>query len=457
MTEKITILAPNGFLGYGFPEESFRKGLSAAPDFIGVDAGSTDPGPYYLGSGQSLAKRAQLKRDLAIIVRGARQLGIPLIIGSAATGGGEPHLAFLLDILHEISREEALHFKLAVIHAEIDPRIVKAALDAGKVHPMPGVDGRPLTHGDIDGCTRIVGQMGTEPFIRALEQGAEVIVAGRSCDTAVFAALPIQQGMNPGLAFHLAKILECGALCAAPGSANDSLLGVLHHDHFLVTPQNPRRRCTTVSVAAHGLYEQAHPFRFYEPEGVVDASQADFQQVDERTVRVSGARFMASQTGQTIKLEGARLCGYRAVSVAGIRDALVIAHLDEIEEGLQEQLQRDLPAEILADGYQLNFICYGRDGVLGAHEPLRHATPHEIGLVIEAIAGSQEWADTVCALARSSALHFGFEGRKSTAGNLAFPFSPSDFQGGPVYEFSVYHLMETDDPAPLFAVDLQTV
>lgn len=26
-----------------------------------------------------------------------------------------------------------------------------------------------------------------------------------------------------------------------------------------------------------------------------------------------------------------------------------------------------------------------------------------------------------------------------------FPFSPSDIQGGPVYEFSIYHLIEAND------------
>ena len=28
--------------------------------------------------------------------------------------------------------------------------------------------------------------------------------------------------------------------------------------------------------------------------------------------------------------------------------------------------------------------------------------------------------------------------------NLAFPFSPSDFSGGEVYEFALYHLLDTE-------------
>ena len=105
--------------------------------------------------------------------------------------------------------------------------------------------------------------------------------------------------------------------------------------------------------------------------------------------------------------------------------------------------------------YKLHFILYGRDGVMGPLEP----TPgtdgvHELGIVIEAVADSQEKADTICAFARSTMLHYGYAGRRATAGNLAFPYSPSDFHAGEVYVFSVYHLLQTEDPAALFPTEL---
>ncbi len=49
---QMRILSPTAILGYGFPRESFEEGMSRRPDVIGVDAGSTDPGPYYLGAGK---------------------------------------------------------------------------------------------------------------------------------------------------------------------------------------------------------------------------------------------------------------------------------------------------------------------------------------------------------------------------------------------------------------------
>ena len=71
-------------------------------------------------------------------------------------------------------------------------------------------------------------------------------------------------------------------------------------------------------------------------------------------------------------------------------------------------------------------------------------------------AETQEQANTVCSLTRSTLLHYGYPGRVATAGNLAFPFSPSDVQAGTVYEFSLYHLMPID-PATAFPFRMEQV
>jgi hypothetical protein len=80
-----------------------------------------------------------------------------------------------------------------------------------------------------------------------------------------------------------------------------------------------------------------------------------------------------------------------------------------------------------------------------------------VGLVIDAVAATQGLADTVCGFARSTLLHYGYPGRMATAGNLAFPFSPSDYEAGAVYEFSVYHVMQVDDPVSLFPAEYVTI
>ena len=102
--------------------------------------------------------------------------------------------------------------------------------------------------------------------------------------------------------------------------------------------------------------------------------------------------------------------------------------------------------------YTMNFINYGINGVMGELEPCKDL-PHEVGVVFEVIAKTQEMADSICGTLRSSFLHYGYEGRKSTAGNLAFPFAPSDISFGAVYEFSVYHLMKVNNGIDNFKIE----
>ncbi|MCL2618932.1 MAG: 3-methylaspartate ammonia-lyase, partial [Defluviitaleaceae bacterium] len=81
--EELRILSTTAILGYGFPEESFREGLKRRPHVIAVDAGSTDPGPYYLGAGVSFTNRAAVKRDLEIMIKAGLERKIPVIVGTA--------------------------------------------------------------------------------------------------------------------------------------------------------------------------------------------------------------------------------------------------------------------------------------------------------------------------------------------------------------------------------------
>jgi hypothetical protein len=449
--DECRILAPLGMLGYGFPAASFEAGLAWRPHLIGADAGSTDGGPHKLGAGVGIVSRAATRKDLAAIARGGLEGGIPVVIGSAGGSGAAVHLQWTREILEEILREEGRPARVAYVHAELDKELLKAALAAGRIRPLRNVPA--LTDKAIDSATRIVAQMGAEPIIRALEAGAQVVVAGRAYDPACFAAYALWRGFPPGPAWHLGKILECGALCAVPGAAGDGLWGVLRHDGFTVEPLNPGRVCTETSVAAHTLYEKAHPYLLPGPGGTLDLSRCTFRQVDERTVEVTGSQFLPAPA-YTVKLEGAELVAYRTVLVCGVRDPTLIAGLEAAEAAVvartREYFDRIPPAD-----YQILFHHYGRDAVMGASEPLRDAPPpHEVGLVMEVVAPTQEMADAICAFARATLMHHDYPGRKATAGNLALPFAPSDVPLGPVYRFTVYHLLEVEDPCGLFPVEV---
>jgi hypothetical protein len=450
--DQVTVLSVTAILGYGFPLASFEEGLRRQPDVLAVDAGSTDPGPYYLGAGVSFTDRQAVKRDLALLLQAGCSRKIPVIVGTAGGSGADVHLAWCLDIVREIAREEGLAFKLAVIGAEVPKPLLREKLAQGKIMAMP--PGGPLTSELLEAATRVVGQMGVEPFITALEGGAEVIVAGRAYDPAVFAAYPIWQGFDRGLAVHMGKILECASIAALPGSGSDCMLGILSADQFELEPMNPARRCTTTSVAAHTLYEKTNPLRLPGPGGVLDLKDTVFEAVNERVVRVRGSRFIEDEH-YTIKLEGSRLVGYRTVAIAGARDPVFIAQVEEIIAGVRERTADNFREAVAK--YRLLFRLYGINGVMGELEPLKNPEPHELGIIIEAVAETQELANTICSFARSTMLHYGFPGRLATAGNLAFPYSPSDFKAGEVYQFAVHHLLTVDNPEELFPLSWEDI
>lgn len=444
----IAVLSPTAILGYGFPQASFERGLARRPDVIAVDAGSTDPGPFYLGAGKSFTSRAAVKRDLDLMLRGARRLRIPALIGSAGGAGAAPHLEWTRSIVEEIARERGLRFRMAVIPADIPKPVVRQALQAGGVEAMPCA--APLTEADLEATTYLVAQMGTEPLVAALDAGAEVVLCGRAYDPAPFAAPALRAGFDPGLALHMGKILECAAIAATPGSGSDCVLATLSADAFELEALSEEREFTTISTAAHSLYEKSDPYVLPGPGGTLDLTGTVYSDAGEGRVRVSGTRFVP--TPYAVKLEGARCIGYRTISIAGVRDPILIRQVEAVLATVRDRVR-----EATGTSASILFHVYGRDGVMGPLEPRRDFAAHELGLVIEVVHANQAEADSVCSLVRSTLLHFGYPGRISTAGNLALLYSPSDVSCGEVYQFSVYHLLRVDDPCALFPVRMVEV
>ena len=443
------VLSPTAILGYGFPEKSFKAGVESRPDCIAVDAGSTDPGPYYLGAGKSFTSRAAVKRDLEFMLAAAMELSVPCIIGTAGGCGAREHVEWNESIIREIARSKGYSFRMAVIHADVSREDAARALRLGKLHPLhpaPEIDEE-----EIAKSVRIVAQMGAEPVIKALEMDCRVILCGRCYDPIPFAAPALKRGFDPGLAVHMGKILECASIAATPGSGSDCVMGTLYEDCFELESLNPQRQFTAVSTAAHTLYEKTDPYRLPGPGGTLDLMETRFEGLEGGRVRVSGTGFIASDP-YTVKLEGVKSAGFRTISIAGIRDPILIEGIDSVLDSVTKQVRGDT-------GFTgaLLFHVYGKDGVMGALEPEKTRVSHELGLVMEVIARDQEEANTVCSFFRSTLLHYGYPGRISTAGNLALLYSPSDVSCGQVYEFNIYHLMEVDDPKSLFPINVYEV
>src|SRR5262249_23306521 len=175
----------------------------------------------------------------------------------------------------------------------------------------------------------IVGQMGVHPLITALESGAQFILAGRSCDAALFASDMIRRGVEPGLAYHVGHVLESGALACEPGSPSDCLVAEIYDDGTaLFTPPNPVRRCTAHSIAVHSLYERSHPQLQFYPEGILVMENTQFFSLHGRTAGIRNSRFVRSSKPWSIKLEGSRRLGACKVSLIHV-DATDLARLPE--------------------------------------------------------------------------------------------------------------------------------
>ena len=309
-----------------------------------------------------------------------------------------------------------------------------------------------LTEKTLEETTGVVAQMGIEPILEALENGAQLIVCGRAYDPSPFAAVGVFNGFDEGLAYHLGKVLECGALCSEPGTTKDCMMGVLYENCFEVSLPIEAEMYGCERGRTYLLLKRDHPYILHGPGIVMDLENCEFEDAGGGRVRVSGSRIRKTPIYK-VKLEGARKVAYRTFVIAGVRDPILIERIEEVEELVKASVAEQY-SEIPYDSYRINFYNYGKNGVMGDLEP-HNTAGHELGVLFEVIAATQSEASALCSSVRSTFMHFGYEGRKSTAGNLAFPFAPSDVEFGAVYEFSVYHLMETENGSALFPIEYE--
>jgi hypothetical protein len=456
MAAEIRILSATGILGSGFREQTLQRAMALRPDFIGADSGSTDPGPYYLGSGETLFSDSAYKRDLRLILLAARAAKIPAIIGSACTAGTDGQLERLAGIAREIAREEKLSFKLATIRSEQDKGYLKQKLREGKIRPLANAP--RLDEAVIDRSAHIVGMCGIEPYVEALANGAEVILAGRSSDTSVFAALPVMRGFNPATVWHMAKILECGAACVVLRQYPDCMFATVANDHFIVEPPNPDYRCDAASVASHNLYENSTPYELVEPSGVLNTFNARYEAISDRAVRVSGSTFTTAER-YTIKLEGAELAGYQSIIVGAVRDPVILRQFDPWLDGLVKTAKERIRAVFGQDidsRYRFDVRVFGRNAAMGPLEP-ETKIGHEVGLLFQVTAPTQELATAMMKSVGHIAVHYPVPEWSGLITSIAFPYSPPEIARGPSYRFNMNHVVEPGSPLEMFRIGYESI
>ena len=73
------------------------------------------------------------------------------------------------------------------------------------------------------------------------------------------------------------------------------MFGYIGRSYFRIEPLSPLRKCTTVSVAAHTLYEKTN-YILPGPGGHLDLTGTSFEQDTEATVKVRGSKFVPGKT-----------------------------------------------------------------------------------------------------------------------------------------------------------------
>lgn len=448
--DALKIICPNGHLGFApLRTESFQLGVEAGPDVIAADSGSDDVGPVPLGSDTSTSPEAWQRHDLEHMLLAARRLGVPMIIGSAGDTGANSRVDLYVRIIRELAEKHKLApFKLGYFYSEVDKERVRAGLESG----VQGLDGyADLTEEELDATDRIVAVAGAHPYMKLLAAGAEVIIGGRSSDAAVFAAAALHHGFDADHAYYLGKVLECASFCAEPYGGKETVMGEIRRDGVLVTAMHPDQRCTIASVAGHAMYERSNPYEEYFAGGRLDMSNCVYEQLTEKTTRITGSRFEPAARIR-VKLEGAGKVGERFIGLCGIRDPYTIANLDRVIGWAREQVQ----ARFGDSGYELHYNVYGRDGVMGALEPERDFQPQEVGVVVQGVAPTAEMAEELTLIGLRQMFYARLPDVKGTAGSVAFPLDEV-VQASPAYRWTLNHTIAVDDPLELFPTHLINV
>lgn len=448
----VKLLSPTGHLGFTPIEPgSFWAGVEQAPNAIVADSGSCDIGPHPLGADEAASPRAWQEHDLELILTASRRLGVPMIIGSASDTGTDRGVREFAAIIRELARKHRLApFRMATIYSSQDLEALKRRVAAGAW--TRGLDGRPpLTVEDLEQTDNAVAVMGVEPILAALEQGADVVIAGRACDPALFAAPLLRAGYGRDIAYFAGKLLECASFCAEPFAGKESVLGTVEGDAIVLAPMSSYQRCTPASVAGHAIYERSEPYREHLPGGYVDMSQVVYEAIDDRRTRARGSRWVPDAR-YAVKLEGAGKVGERAIMIVGIRDPETIARIDDAIAWSRSKVRE----RFRGDAYQVYYHVYGRNGVLGELEPVKEIRAHELCVVVEGVAPSRGEAMEMTKLAGRNFMYARLPGLKGTAGAAAF-MSDEVLPARPAYRWTLNHIIAVDDPMELFRMELETV
>ncbi|HPE24376.1 acyclic terpene utilization AtuA family protein [Albidovulum sp.] len=448
----VRVLIPTGALGLAYDRAALARGVANRPDIIAVDGGSTDSGPSYLGRGVSKYSRSTTRAEWRDLMLARAEAGVPLVIGTAGTCGADSAVDWLYEITCELAAELGQKLRVARLYSGQSPDAVADAMAAGRVKPLSGAPGADAE--TLRSCAKIVALAGAEQIRAAIDTGADIVIAGRTTDTAIIAALPIARNCDAGGAWHGAKVGECGALATTNPAS-----GVIQIDFdetgFTLEPLGGIARATPYTVSAHMLYENTDPFILYEPGGHLDVTGSRYVALDDRRVRVEGSVWVPGP--YTVKLEGARIAGYQAVSLTLLRDRRYVENARTWAEDIAARCRKVAVERtgLTEADFTIEMRLVGQDATLGPLETGR-TVPTEVGVLAIVTAPTEPQAVEIAKILNPYLLHHALT-EEEPMPTFAFPFSPAEMSRGAIYEFCLHHVMTLDNPMSAFRLEVSEV
>ena len=198
MPRQMTTLSATGALGHEpIHPRLVLEGIKRPLDFLGADGGSGDSGPYFLGSNQPMnPARVGVFRPGAAARRGPRAQD-PADHRVGRRRRHDRGVSDYVEIIQEISAKHKLEpFRLVRIHSEVPLDYLRERVrERGD---QAARRGRPTDDGGSRPDQPGRGDDGRRAVFQGVRQGADVVIAGRSCDDAIYASLPLAGRLPEG-------------------------------------------------------------------------------------------------------------------------------------------------------------------------------------------------------------------------------------------------------------------
>ncbi|KAK9247041.1 CAIB/BAIF family enzyme, partial [Lipomyces tetrasporus] len=149
----------------------------------------------------------------------------------------------------------------------------------------------------------------------------------------------------------------------------------------------------------------------------------------------------------TVKLEGAKVTGYRTIFMGSFGDPILISQLPSLLEAVKAYVTQQ--HQHIQEKWKLGFHIYGHDQrSSSAGSCSSGPVEGEIFIVGEALAETQTLASSIASTARIACVHGPYKGQKATSGNFGMGIGGKlEIETGLCAEFSLYHLMALDEGA----------